>query len=104
MNQETTLSADKYWKANLRITFTLLFFWALIGLGGGILAADWLNQFTLPGTHYPLGFWIAHQGSIVGFVIIIFIYALLLNRLDKRHKADLDAAANRSDTLKEDPS
>ena len=104
MSQKVSPPADHYWKANLRITFTLLFFWAIIGLGGGVLAADWLNQFTLPGTHYPLGFWFAHQGAIVAFVVIILIYALLLNRLDKKHKAHLDSVSSDNDTVTEDPS
>ena len=68
----------------------LLLIWAAAGLGAGVLFADTLNAFYLGG--YPLGFWFAQQGSIFTFVILIFIYAVLLNRLDKEHHADLEEA------------
>jgi len=63
----------------------LLFVWASVSFGCGILFADWLNQFYLPLTGFPLGFWFAQQGSIVVFVICILIYCLAMNRLDDRH-------------------
>ena len=59
--------------------------------------ADWLNGFRLGG--FPLGFWFAQQGSIMVFVVLILIYALLLNRLDAHHHAELSelrAAGRRS--------
>ena len=66
----------------------LLVLWAAVGLGCGVLFADWLNQFQLGG--FPLGFWFAQQGSIVTFVALILVYALLLNRLERRHRAELE--------------
>ena len=59
--------------------------WAAAGLGCGILFADKLNEYTLPGTGYPLGFWFAQQGSIIVFVILVLVYALAMNRLDRLH-------------------
>ena len=81
---------DRYWKKNLLIMAVLLTIWAAAGLGAGVLFADTLNAFYLGG--YPLGFWFAQQGSIFTFVVLIFIYAVLLNRLDKQHHADLEEA------------
>jgi len=78
---------DRYWRANIRIMAVLLSVWAFVGLGCGVLFADWLNQFHLAG--FPLGFWFAQQGSIATFVILILVYALLLNRLDKKHRDEL---------------
>jgi putative solute:sodium symporter small subunit len=46
--------------------------------------ADWLDQWTLPGTTYPLGFWCAQQGSIYVFVLLILVYVVAMNRLDRR--------------------
>ncbi|HAY36115.1 MAG: DUF4212 domain-containing protein [Rhodothermales bacterium] len=80
----------RYWKKNLTIMAVLLLIWAAAGLGAGVLFADTLNAFYLGG--YPLGFWFAQQGSIFTFVVLIFIYAVLLNRLDKQHHADLEEA------------
>ena len=83
-------SLDRYWRSNLRITVSLLIVWAFTGLGCGILFADFLNKFRLPGTGYPLGFWFAQQGSILVFVILIGIYCLFMNRLDRRHHGELE--------------
>ena len=75
----------RYWESNIRVMGILLFIWAFVGLGCGILLADVLNPFELPGTGYPLGFWFAQQGAIVTFVLLILVYALLMNRLDRVH-------------------
>lgn len=74
-----------YWHQNLILMSVLLALWAVAGLGCGILWADWLNRYRLPGTDYPLGFWFAQQGSIIVFVILILAYAIAMNRLDRRH-------------------
>ena len=66
----------------------LLVIWAAVGLGAGVLFADSLNAYYLGG--YPLGFWFAQQGSIVVFVFLILIYAVLLNRMDAQHHRDLE--------------
>ncbi len=97
MNEETRQSTleqrlqealDRYWQSNLRIMAVLLFVWAFVSLGCAILFADWLNQFNLPFTGFPLGFWFAQQGSIVVFVLCILIYCLAMNRLDEKHHAE----------------
>ncbi len=84
---------DRYWRSNLRIMAALLVIWAAVSLGCGVLIADWLNQFRLPFTGFPLGFWFAQQGAIVVFVICILVYCLAMNRLDRRHHDELQAIA-----------
>ncbi len=79
---------QRYWRRNVRVMAALLSVWALVGLGCGVLLADWLNQFRLGG--FPLGFWFAQQGSIVTFVLLILIYGLALNRLDDEHHRELE--------------
>tara|TARA_Y100000780_G_C13525807_1_gene355689 strand:- start:33 stop:326 length:294 start_codon:yes stop_codon:yes gene_type:complete len=76
-----------YWRKNVTIMIVLLAIWAFVGLGCGVLFADWLNQFQLGG--FPLGFWFAQQGSIIVFIILILIYAILLNRLDNEYAGEL---------------
>ena len=78
---------DRYWRRNVTIMVTLLIIWGAAGLGCGVLFADSLNEFELGG--FPLGFWFAQQGSIIVFVVLILVYALLLNRLDARHHEEL---------------
>jgi putative solute:sodium symporter small subunit len=84
---------DRYWRKNVRIMVVLLVLWAVVGLGCGVLFADVLNRFRLGG--FPLGFWFAQQGSIIGFVLLILIYAVLLNRLDRQHHEELARIAER---------
>ncbi len=69
----------------------LLCVWAFVSFGCGILFADLLNQYNLPFTGFPLGFWFAQQGSIVVFVLCILVYCLAMNRLDRRHHKELEA-------------
>ena len=80
---------DRYWKKNVSIMAVLLLVWAAAGLGAGVLFADTLNAWSLGGI--PLGFWFAQQGSIIVFVVLILVYALLLNRLDRAHHEELAA-------------
>jgi putative solute:sodium symporter small subunit len=79
-------SKKKYWQKNLRYLTWLLSVWFLVSFGAGILFADYLNDFSVAG--FPLGFWFAQQGAIYVFVILIFIYVLLMNRLDKQFNVD----------------
>jgi putative solute:sodium symporter small subunit len=66
----------------------LLLIWAVVGLGAGVLFADFLNQWSLGG--YPLGFWFAQQGSIIVFVVLILVYAVMMNRLDREHHVEVE--------------
>lgn len=77
---------QQYWKSNLRYLAILLALWFLVSFLFGIVFANYLNQFHLGG--FPLGFWFAQQGSIYCFVILIFVYVYLMNRLDKKHHVD----------------
>ncbi len=77
----------RYWRAVVRLTLVLLVLWAALGLGCGVLLADVLNGVRLGG--FPLGFWFAQQGAIVGFVLLILVYVLAMRRLDRRHRDDL---------------
>lgn len=71
-----------YWRANIRILTILLSIWFIVSFGGGILFVDQLNQIKLGG--FKLGFWIAQQGSIYTFVVLIFVYVRLMNKLDQK--------------------
>ncbi len=81
-------TSKKYWKTNLKYLVILLSIWFVVSYGAGILFKDALDQFYLGG--FPLGFWFAQQGSIYVFVILIFVYVYLMNKLDKKHGYDKD--------------
>lgn len=76
------LSAEAYWKANLRIMAILLVIWFVVSFGFGIILFEPLNAIKLGGT--GLGFWFAQQGSIYSFLILIYVYVIKMNALDKK--------------------
>ncbi|MDT0675187.1 DUF4212 domain-containing protein [Autumnicola musiva] len=76
-------NAKNYWKENKKYLLILLGIWFIISFGAGILFKDYLNNFHLGG--FKLGFWFAQQGSIYIFVLLIFIYIRLMNKLDKKY-------------------
>lgn len=80
---------DSYWNENIRILLSLLSIWFLVSFGFGILLSDWLDQFQIGG--FKLGFWFAQQGSIYVFIILIFIYIHLMDKLDKKYFGDDDS-------------
>ena len=79
--------AQEYWKANLRILLSLLSVWFIVSFGAGILFVDTLDTIRLGG--FKFGFWMAQQGSIFVFVVLVYIH--LMDRLDKRFNLDSDA-------------
>lgn len=97
MNQEDKLL---YWKKNLKYLLILLSIWFVVSFVLGIFFVDYLDGvkrtpqgivddpnsifygFKLGG--FKLGFWIAQQGAIYVYVIIIFFYVRLMNKLDQR--------------------
>lgn len=73
----------KYWKTNLKYLGFLLTIWFLVSYVMGIILVEELNTIKFGG--FKLGFWFAQQGSIYFFVLIILIYIILMNRLDKKY-------------------
>ena len=74
-------SAQRYWKANIRLVLTLLAIWATVSYGFGILLAEPLNAITFGG--FKLGFWFAQQGAIYVFVALIFVYVWKMKQIDE---------------------
>ena len=79
-------NATAYWKENVKYLSILLVIWFLVSYGCGILFKDALNEIRLGG--FKLGFWFAQQGSIYVFVILIFVYVRIMNKLDKKYGFD----------------
>ncbi|MEO0368079.1 MAG: DUF4212 domain-containing protein [Pseudomonadota bacterium] len=75
---------NEYWRANISLILKLLLIWFTVPFLGGIVFAEQLNVIKLGG--YPLGFWIAQQGSIYVFVVLIFYYAHRMSALDEKYR------------------
>jgi putative solute:sodium symporter small subunit len=74
--------ATAYWRANLKLIACLLLIWFTVSFGFGILFVEQLNDWRFFG--FKLGFWWAQQGAMYVFVALIFVYAALMRRLDRR--------------------
>ncbi|MEM1395257.1 MAG: DUF4212 domain-containing protein [Cyanobacteria bacterium P01_D01_bin.116] len=72
-----------YWRKNVALIRNLLIVWALVSLVFSILLVEPLNTIRFFGV--PFGFWMAQQGSILVFVALIFIYAVQMDKLDRKH-------------------
>ena len=86
---KATANARAYWQRNLRYLSILLIIWFTVSYVFGILLVDELDAITIGG--FKLGFWFAQQGSIYVFVILIFVYVWLMNRLDRSLQAEMGA-------------
>ena len=75
--------ARDYWKANIRTVVILLGIWFVVGFVCSILYIDPLNSFKIG--KIGLGFWFAQQGSIFVFVLLVLIYAVRMDRLDRKY-------------------
>ena len=84
--EDSSKSLKSYWKKNVQYLLILLSVWFLVSYGFGVLFADALNNIQFGG--FKLGFWFAQQGSICVFVILIFVYVSLMNKLDKEFDVD----------------
>jgi len=86
MKENKKENAKVYWKENIRYVLILLSIWFAVSYGAGILFKDVLNNFKIGG--FKVGFWFAQQGSMYVFVILIFVYVRLMNKLDKKHNLE----------------
>jgi putative solute:sodium symporter small subunit len=81
-------AAVRYWRKNLIILTCLLLVWFVVSFPLAIVFAAQLNEFKLGG--FPLGFWIAQQGSILVYVLLVLIYALAMRWLDRHYDVHED--------------
>lgn len=71
----------RYWRKNLRLTAALLLIWFTVTFVIGFHAHA--LDFTFFG--WPFSFWVASQGSLVVYVIIVWFYARRMDQLDQEH-------------------
>ena len=76
----TERQKQEYWQYNVKLTTILLVIWFVVTYLISGLWAGWLNQYAFLG--FPLGYYMAAQGSLAIFVIEIAVYAHLMNKKD----------------------
>ena len=87
MTSEQT-NAAAYWKANVRLITWSLVIWALVSYGFAMILRPMVAGISVGGS--DLGFWFAQQGSIYTFVLLIFIYVIKMNALDRKYDVHED--------------
>ena len=81
-------SRQAHWSKSLRVVFVILLLWFFVSLGCGVLFREFLDA-NLPSIGgAPFGFWMAQQGAIIGFLCLLFLYMVLMNRIDEQHGYD----------------
>lgn len=75
--------AQAYWRENTSIIVKLLAVWFIFSFGCGIIFINELNSIEISGV--KLGYWFAQQGAIYVFIILIFIYVRVINKLDEKY-------------------
>ncbi len=77
-----------YWTKSLQIVLFILAIWFVLSLGCGVLFREKLDALLPPMGGAPFGFWMAQQGAIIGFLVLLFLYMVLMNSLDGKSGFD----------------
>ncbi|MDP6380829.1 MAG: DUF4212 domain-containing protein [Phycisphaerae bacterium] len=77
-------ASRKYWRSNLRVLLLLLSIWFVVSFVLSIFLVELLNKVHIAG--FPLGFWFAQQGSIYVFIVLIYVYARWMQKLDREYE------------------
>ena len=88
MSESHSPKAKIYWKENISLVLTLLAIWFLVSFVMAILFVDIFDNIRFFG--FKLGFWMAQQGSIYCFVVIVFIYVYKMNKIDHKYQMSED--------------
>jgi len=77
---------NHYWQENIRILQIMLTIWFVVSFGLAIVFVDALDNWRIGGI--KMGFWLAQQGTLYFYVVMIFVYIRLMDRLDRKYKVD----------------
>jgi putative solute:sodium symporter small subunit len=81
MTMQLTARHQEYWGKNLRITGLLLALWFFVTFVLLYFARDLTFSFF----GWPFSFWVAAQGALIVYCLIIWYYARYMNKLDKEY-------------------
>ncbi|MEM9411366.1 MAG: DUF4212 domain-containing protein [Planctomycetota bacterium] len=87
-NLKAANARQKYWRTNIIVIFVLLAIWCTASCFCSILFIEELNNFKIG--NLPFGFWMANQGAMLTFVVLILIYAVIMDQFDRKYKKSLE--------------
>ena len=73
--------AKRRWRASQRVTAALLVVWFMVTFG----IAFYARELSGAVSGWPFSFWVAAQGAPLVYLVLVVLYARLMNRLDDRH-------------------
>jgi putative solute:sodium symporter small subunit len=73
---------EAYWKDTSRLTWIVVILWFISWVGPLIFHYP-LNDIVIFG--FPLSFWFAGQGSLAFFIVLIVVYAMKMNKIDRKY-------------------
>ena len=84
MTQSTDLKAkeEAHWKKTTNLMFTHLGIWLFFGYIVHMFVVP-LNKIIIPVLGFPLGFYMAAQGSLIVFVVMLFLFARQQDKIDR---------------------
>jgi putative solute:sodium symporter small subunit len=77
-------SDENHWRRTTRLMFVHLGIWVFFGYIIHMFVIP-LNRFTVPILEFPLGFYMAAQGSLIIFVLMLFVFARQQDKIDREH-------------------
>ena len=84
MQTSTKENDESHWRATTRLMLTHLAVWFVFGYVVHMFVKP-LNTIVIPGLGFPLGFYMAAQGSLIVFVVMLFMFARQQDKIDRDH-------------------
>jgi len=81
---DSKANQDAHWQKTTRLMLTHLGIWFFFGYIIHMFVVP-LNKIVIPILGFPLGFYMAAQGSLIVFVVMLFVFARQQNRIDREH-------------------
>jgi len=76
-----SVKAERYWSRTSRLMWLMMFLWAFFSFIVHLFVVD-LNTIKILG--FPLGFYMAAQGSLIAFVVMLFFFAKRQDTIDRQ--------------------
>ena len=81
---DTQANRDEHWRRTTKLMFIHLGLWIFFGYVVHMFVYP-LNKIIIPVLGFPLGFYMAGQGSLIAFVVMLFVFAKQQNKIDRDH-------------------
>lgn len=75
---------EAHWRKTTRLMLTHLGIWFFFGYVVHMFVVP-LNKIIIPVLNFPLGFYMAAQGSLIAFVVMLFVFAKQQDKIDRDH-------------------